>query len=260
MGKTILKHICTLIILVCGAAVLVLGFKLYQKEMEYKKGQEGLDAVYEKMESVSESREQEAPDQTETDSRLAQYQALHHENQDMTGWIRIEGTVIDYPVMHTPLDPEYYLYRDFQKESSAYGMIFIDGECRMDGTSPNLLIYGHHMKNGSMFAEIQKYDSREFYQAHPLIEFDTLTEQGTYEIIGAFKRPAGELDESFKKMLLAETEEDYQNLMEYIKQWQFYDTNTEAVWPEPLITLTTCEYTQKDGRFFVIAKKTANLY
>lgn len=255
MGKKILKHLCSLVILVCGAVVVLLLFRLYQKEHAYKKGQQGIEALREQIQVFEETKEEEPDPETEEDRRFQGYEALHSENPDMAGWIRIDGTVIDYPVMHTPEDPEFYLYRDFQKAESAYGMIFIDGECRLDGTSPNLLIYGHHMRNGSMFAGIQDYDSRDFWQEHPLIQFDTLTESGCYQVIGAFKRPAGELDESFKKMLLAETEEDYNRLLSYIKQWNFYDTELQASWPEPLITLTTCEYTQKDGRFFVVAKK-----
>lgn len=187
--------------------------------------------------------------------RLAQYQALHERNSDMAGWIRIPDTVIDYPVMHTPEDPEYYFHRDFEKNYSSYGMIFLDGDCRLDGTSPNLVLYGHHMRNGSMFAQIQSYDDPEYWQAHPLIQFDTLEELGTYEVLGAFKAPAAELDEEFKQMLLAQTEEDYGRLMDYLEGRRFYDTGVDASYPRQLITLTTCEYTQKDGRFFVVAAK-----
>ena len=90
---------------------------------------------------------------------------------------------VDYPVMYTPDEPEFYINRNFDKEKSSYGMIFIDGDCRVDQSTPNILIYGHHMKNGDMFAEIEKYNSREFQEAHPYVKFDTLAETGTYQVI-----------------------------------------------------------------------------
>ncbi len=173
----------------------------------------------------------------------------------MTGWIQIPGTRIDYPVMYTPGDPVYYQYRSFQKEKNSYGSIFIDGDCRMEEAPPNVILYGHHMRNGSMFAELQNYDSREFWQEHQTVYFDTLAKTGKWQVVAAFKRPAEELDEEFKKMLLAETEEDYERLADYICRYQFYDTGIRFSWPEELITLTTCEYTQGDGRLLVVAKR-----
>lgn len=265
MGRKIMQHVFTLIALLGIAAALFLGYKLIQKEMDYRKGQKALEDVYRVMDSVVyETREQSGSDGTEDREReserqerlrLAQYEALNRRNPDMQGWIHIEGTKVDYPVMYTPKEPEFYINRNFDKERSSYGMIFIDGDCRMDQTSPNILIYGHHMKNGDMFAEIENYDSSEFQKAHPYVEFDTLSETGTYQVLAAFKQPASRLDEDFKTMMLAEDEEQYGKLMDYLKAHRFYDTGVEAVWPEQLITLTTCEYTQKDGRFFVVAKR-----
>ena len=106
-----------------------------------------------------------------------------------------------------------------------------------------------------MFAEIEKYNSREFQEAHPYVKFDTLAETGTYQVIAASSSRLPRLDEDFKTMLLAKDEEQYEKLMNYLKIHRFYDTGAEAVWPDRLITLTTCEYTQKDGRFFVVAKR-----
>ena len=101
----------------------------------------------------------------------------------------------------------------------------------------------------------KELDYRKGQEAHPYVKFDTLAETGTYQVIAAFKQPASRLDEDFKTMLLAKDEEQYEKLMNYLKIHRFYDTGAEAVWPDRLITLTTCEYTQKDGRFFVVAKR-----
>ena len=264
MWKKFVNRLLTVVIVLSLCAACFFLWKIVETQIDYRKGQEGLEAIYQAMsqaleENTSSRDKDEEAAQTAPEEdpavRLAQYQALHEQNSDMAGWIRIPDTVIDYPVMHTPEDPEYYFHRDFEKNYSSYGMIFLDGDCRLDGTSPNLVLYGHHMRNGSMFAQIQSYDDPEYWQAHPLIQFDTLEELGTYEVLGAFKAPAAELDEEFKQMLLAQTEEDYGRLMDYLEGRRFYDTGVDASYPRQLITLTTCEYTQKDGRFFVVAAK-----
>ncbi len=262
MKHTLVKHLFTLIALIALAAAVFLGWKLYQKELEYKKGQEQLDQIYTLMEEArktppepSKGAEEPSKEEKETAARLAQYKALHEENTDMTGWIRIPGTKVDYPVMYTPQNPEFYLDHGFDKTPSAYGMIFIDGECSPE-TDPSLLIYGHHMKNGSMFAEIENYDDPAFWKDHPMIRFDTLENLGTYEVAGAFKQPAARLDDSFKTMLLARTEEDFSRLCSFMEANCFYDTGVKLSWGDRLIILTTCEYTQADGRFFVVARQT----
>lgn len=257
MKRKLMKNLWTLIALGGLAAMLYFGYKLIRQEMIYTENEKHIEEIYLQMETVEVETSEAAVDEEEAEKqrKLAQYQGLSEQNTDMVGWISIEGTVVNYPVMHTPEDSEFYLHRGFDKKYSAYGMIFMDGDCRLDGTSPNLLIYGHHMNNGAMFAEIENYDSKEYWQQHPVIEFNTLDEVQEYEVIAAFKQPAANLDEDFKNMLLAETKEEYEKLMNYLKGYRFYDTGMEAEYPDELITLTTCEYTQKDGRFFVVARK-----
>lgn len=187
--------------------------------------------------------------------RMETYNILHEENPDVVGWIQIEGTKIDYPVMQTPDDPNYYLHRGFDGKYSAYGMIYLDAGCALDTVCPNYLIYGHHMKNGAMFAQLENYASREFREEHPEIDFSIRGEPNSYQVIGVIRLDASELGKDFTKMLAARTEEDYNSLMEYVKQHSPYDTGITAEWPQQLITLTTCEYTQKDGRLLVVARK-----
>ena len=110
---------------------------------------------------------------------LAAYAPLFERNPDLFGWIKIENTKLNYPVMYTPDDPEYYLRRAFDSSNSMSGVPFLDGRC-FEGCG-NYLIYGHHMKNGTMFAPITSYVKEEFWQKHPVIRFDTLYETGTYE-------------------------------------------------------------------------------
>lgn len=183
--------------------------------------------------------------------------ALRSLNPDVAGWIQIPGTVVDYPVMHTPADSNYYFHRDFYGKYSVYGMIYLDGNCRLDGSSPNLVIYGHHMRNGSMFASIEKYASKDYLQAHPKISLALLEETAEYEVVATVRLSADMADADFMQMLAAGTQEDYGRLMQFVREHALYDTGITADWPESLITLTTCEYTQKNGRFLVIARKAA---
>ena len=137
-------------------------------------------------------------------------------------------------------------------------MIYMDAVCTIteeETVSPNYILYGHHMKNGSMFASLEQYGSEEYYKEHPFVEFDTENEFGSYEIIGAVRLPAAQLNGEFTATLAARTEEDYENLVRYVKEHTFYETGVDAQWPEQLLTLTTCEYTQKDGRLLVVARK-----
>ena len=189
-------------------------------------------------------------------------------NQDVAAWITIAGTPIDYPVMQTPDSPDYYYRRGFDGRYSAYGMIYMDAACRLredealyeaeaeEGkASPNCVIYGHHMKNGTMFASLEKYGSEEYYKEHPEICLDTPDSSSVYEIVGVVRLPAEKLSSGFAAVLAARTREEYESFVQYIKKHAAYDTGITAEWPRQLITLTTCEYTLKDGRLLVVARK-----
>ena len=115
--------------------------------------------------------------------------ALHEQNPDIVGWIKIDDTRVDYPVMWTPDDPEFYLRRNFQKEDSVAGTPFLDAASTMPGSS-NWLIYGHNMADGSKFGSLKFMDSQEKYDANPY--FWILTPRGNYryKIFSMFRTPA----------------------------------------------------------------------
>lgn len=265
-SREALRFLLALLALFSVIAALWFGYSYYRTLEEYRRGNEDLNSLYEKMggipalpepkeEAVTEGKDLEAVRERAERIRLASYRKLAEENNDVIGWVRIDGTVVDYPVMHTPKQPDYYLKRGFDKEYSVYGMVYLDGGCWIGEGCPNYLLYGHHMKNGSMFAPLEEYTEKEYYKAHPIIGFDTLEEVADYEVAGAFKIEAGEINREFAKMLAARTEEDYKKLVDYMKKNSFYDTGIEPEWPQQLVTLTTCEYTKGDGRFLVVARK-----
>jgi len=194
-----------------------------------------------------------------TDSApLKKYQELHAQNADMVGWIKIDGTVIDYPVMHTPQDGEFYLSHGFDKEDSKSGVPFIDKRCKVAPFGTNTIIYGHHMKNGTMFAGLERYADQEYYKAHPAVRFDTLYEEQEYRIIAAFRSQIyRQKDTVFKhyNFLNAQNKADFDEYIANIKALALYDTGVTAQYGDQLLTLVTCAYHTENGQFVVVAKK-----
>lgn len=190
-------------------------------------------------------------------SRLAAYVPLHEQNADLFGWIEIEGTKLNYPVMHTPEDPEYYLHRAFDGSRSNSGVPFLDGRCFEGGGI--FLVYGHHMKNGTMFAAITSYAKKDFWKEHPTIRFDTLYETGTYEVIAAFYAEVYSEDEvdAFRYYAYADLsdQEVFAEYVEQVKAASLYDTGVGAEYGDQILTLSTCEYHAENGRFVVVARK-----
>lgn len=173
---------------------------------------------------------------------------LKTENPDVAGYIRIDGTGIDYPVMKNE-DPDKYLYAGFDGDYTVYGSIFMDNAC-YEG-SINTVLYGHNMKSGKMFAPLKNYLSPEYKEGHSIIKYVDEHAISLYRICAVFSAPAG--DNSLIKCLVPYTENEMEQLRQYV------DTAGGIVYEDfgygnQLITLATCEYTHKDGRLFVIGK------
>lgn len=187
---------------------------------------------------------------------LEKYMELYRENGDVAGWLTVEGTKIDYPVMQCE-DDEFYLHHDFYGEESKYGCLYVRGRADLEeGT--NFVIYGHNMKDGSMFGDLDLYKQEEFYREHSLISFDTLYEERTYEIVAAFPSQVyDENAEAFKyyQFYEAETEEEFNEFYENIKALSLYDTGVSAAFGDTFLTLSTCAYHVNDGRFVVVGKR-----
>lgn len=181
---------------------------------------------------------------------------LYKKNNDLIGWIRINGTNINYPVMQNGED--YYLRKNFEKEYSKYGLPFVPDYCNIINSN-NTIIYGHHMKNDTMFAELEKYKKQSFYEKYKNIDIYYLngekTEKRTYEIISIFKILA--TDEDFKYYEFHDTEsgDEFNNFIKEVKERSLYNINNTAKYGEKLLTLSTCEYSQADGRLVIVAKE-----
>lgn len=181
------------------------------------------------------------------------YGALYEQNNDFVGWIQIDGTNINYPVMQTPDNPDYYLKHSFDNTWSDYGVPYLDEACVI-GQSNNLVIYGHHMSNGSMFCDLELYSDPAFCMDHPVIRFDTLSSFGEYEVIAVFRYNTNQ--ETFRydrEVNMDETR--FSCFMEQVHARELFSTGKDASFGDQMLTLSTCEYTYKNGRLVVVARK-----
>lgn len=183
---------------------------------------------------------------------------LYGENADMVGWIQIEGTRIDYPVMQTPADPNYYLKHNFEKHYTDYGCPFMQANCDALSLSDNRIIYGHNMKDGSMFADLAKYRSKDFWQTHKTVRFDTAAGGCAYEIFAVIHTTV-QADAAdaflFYKFVDAAAPEEFTDYVSACKARALYDTGISAEYGDKLLTLSTCDNISDNGRLLVIAKR-----
>ena len=193
-----------------------------------------------------------------TTERMLKVKKLQKENDDIVGWLEIEDTNINYPVLQGD-DNEFYLNRNYKKEKSEKGSIFLDAKYNWNIPSNNLLIYGHNIINGLMFQDLLKYESQDFYKKHPNIRFTTEKDDKEYEIISVFKSRVYYKAEKnvfrYYDFINAKKEEDYMEFVKNAKKASIYDTETTAKYGDELITLVTCSYHIEDGRFVVIGRE-----
>jgi sortase B len=198
------------------------------------------------------SPEPDRPDEPPTEWTVVdQYGALFDANPDMIGWIKIDGTTIDYPVMHTPDRPDFYLKRGFDGKPSDYGVPYAAEGCAFDPQTDNVIVYGHHMKSGKMFGVLESYKDEAFWREHPVIRFDTKPGFGEYEVLAVFRTTPAKFP--FHRFIAARDQAAFNEYVYLCKELAFYDTGVTAEYGDRLLTLSTCEYTEKDSRLVVVA-------
>lgn len=215
--------------------------------------------------SQKETKQQEPAENSTSDPAepqapiiLPEYMEIYEQNHDMVGWISIADTRINYPVMQSPEDPNFYLKHSFDKRSSNHGCPYVNAHCDVDKPSDNLVIYGHRMKDGSMFADLEKFTSKSFWETHKTITFNTLTQRQTYEVVAVFKVATGTGAASeFKYYAFtdANTPEEFNTYISSVKSKALYDTGITAAYGDKLLTLSTCEYSNYNGRLVIVAKR-----
>ena len=246
LGRKIVLVICMIVFL--GSASVLLDY--YINGAREQNALEGLGD----MKSVA------ADLKTDKGTVVGEYVELYKANSDIIGWVKIDDTKIDYPIMQTQSDPEYYLHNSFEKEYAASGTPFMDAGSDIFVPTSNFLIYGHNMKNGTMFHDLLKYESSEFYQEHKTFKFDTIYKggQGEYQVIAAAYSKIYPKDSTkFKYYQYAgiTSEAQFNEYVSGVKALSIYDTGVTAEYGDQLVTLSTCAYHTDDGRFFVVAKR-----
>lgn len=188
---------------------------------------------------------------------LPEYETLYQKNKKLIGWLQIDDTNIDYPVMQT-VNNEYYLDHNFNQEFDKNGSLFLDAACDVVDRNTNLIIYGHHMKSGKMFGNLNSYSSKEYCERHSTIRFDTIYEKGLYQVMYVFRSRIYNEDEvvfKYYKFLDAASEKEFASNMQEMAALSLYDTGVTAVYGDELLTLSTCDSSEQDGRFVVVAKR-----
>ena len=266
------KHILNFFIIIFAGVFIFSGSMLLKSFLENKKNASEYNELTEliKTKSVPVNADTDtsyAPDtSTETAEEASEvteltaaesYEELYAKNNDFIGWIRIDGTDINYPVMQTKDRPDYYLRRNFYGNYSDFGVPYMAEHCTV-GESDNLIIYGHHLHIGTMFTSLMKYTSKAFFDEHRIVNFDTMQEYGTYTIIAVFKETVYESNTfQYYNFVKFGDETEFDNFVNKCQSLSLYNTGETAKFGDQLLTLSTCEYSSENGRLVVIAKKIA---
>lgn len=196
----------------------------------------------------SEDVSEESPAENEPPQR--DLSELFTMNEDFVGWLCIPGTDINYPVMHTPDDPERYLRRNFHGEYSESGVPFLDFRCALD--SDNLIIYGHNMMNGTMFAGLQEYVQEDFCKEHSTIEFQTADGCAEYQV---FAVAWVKSNDDWYKIVNLDSAEDFNSAVEKITGKAMFTINSAPEYGRQILTLSTCYDSANNGRLLILAAK-----
>ena len=211
---------------------------------------------------VIEAAQGEAPDETdasdlESDKLLEYYQELAIINPDLIGWVSIADTIVDYPVMYSPGEPQRYLHRDFENHNSVAGIPFLDARCNPESLTENKILYAHNMRSGQMFAQLIGYLEPDFLEAHPTICLDTLTRRGDYTVFAVLQIDLKNMDDpSMQCYRLYDTvqQQDVDALNDYITKYATVRTD-EAQLYDRIITLSTCQHLGSIDRLVVMARQ-----
>lgn len=246
MLKKFLSALQLFLIIIAAAAAAVIGFYFYQSassEAEIKEI---------RIRTEDNASDSEESDPYTEDGILKKYSGLYKENPDLRGWLKADGTPIDYPVLQAD-DNEFYIRHSFYKEYRYSGIPFADFQCSFEPMSDNIIIYGHNMKNGTMFAGLSSYKEKSFFQKYGIIHFDTLKSEGSYKVAAVFYTHPESF--SYHTVIDFKSPEDFEKFAEKVKQLELYDTGVELNYGDKLLTLSTCSYNSKDERLVIVAKR-----
>jgi len=236
MKKSSKKRLYNIIIIV-SAVVLLIGLSvLFNWFSQSKNAENEIENI--NPFSVTEQSESENDDKTK-------------DIKNCVAWLKIDGTNIDYPVMQKSGSPEYYLRRNYKGEYSYSGTPFLDIDCKI-GTSQNLIIYGHNMKDGTMFSGLTKFKNSSYAKEHQTIKLYVNGEVTEYKLYAVCVVSS---DDGWYDYTNQVSEDTFTELKSHIQNKSSYTADSTAEYGDYFLTLSTCDYTQSNGRLIIIAVK-----
>ena len=240
------KIIYGIVIILLIGIMLISSYFIFKDKQEDKKQEN----TFEELVEILEDKEKNTDDEKKDTINIEE---LYEINNDIVGWIKIDDTRINYPVMQTKDRPQFYLRKDFYKKYSQWGTPFLAENCDLN-ISDNLIIYGHHINNYKMFGELEKYRKQDFYKNHKYINLYTKENKTKYEIISVFRTTASS-EFKYYEFVKANEKSEFETFIKKCKELSFYNTDNNAEYGDKLLTLVTCDYSVNNGRLVVIAKK-----
>jgi sortase B len=201
----------------------------------------------------------ENTEETAPNGMLMDMYELYQLNNDVVGFIYIKDTNINNPVLQRKSKKDYYLYRDFYGNEDRHGSVYVREVCDVFGPSDNVTIYGHNMADGTMFANLHKYKDKDFFNAHPVVYFDTLYERHTYQVVCIF-RTSGTYGEGFPYHRYDDfkDEAEYNAFIKGVRKLAIFDSGISVNYGDKFICLSTCEeWPIKNGRLVLLAVRIA---
>lgn len=244
----IYKVVLTLLILIFVSSLAILiNILVIQPHMNNKLNDE-IRSIYNQSDEQTSSH---------VETREERFKRLLSLNSDIKGWINIPNTVIDYPVLYSTKQPNFYLYRDYNKNYTKYGSIFIDSTITSGIDAKNIVLHGHNMNNGQMFAGILKFSDLDFYKSTPVIDFDTPEESSKWKIISVFKTNTDVSHGKLFEYIIGDfnSDSEFLNYVYNVRVRSLIDTPVDINEDDKLLTLSTCSYEIKDFRTVVVARK-----
>lgn len=191
--------------------------------------------------------------------RMTKLEELQKENSDIVGWLEIENSNINYPLLQGT-DNDFYMTHNYKKEKSKNGALFLDKDYDWSLPSTNLLIFGHNNRgSNTMFTSLINYKEEKYYKEHKKIRLTTNQEDAEYEIISVFLSRVYYKSETnvfrYYYFINAENEQEFNEYVQNSKEASLYNIDATAEYGDQLLTLSTCEFSQEDGRLAIVAKK-----
>lgn len=241
--------LCLLVFLLCGKIL----WNYYRESEESQEKYQNIEKIaFPDGERGNELEEPEEIDSTASNDNY-DYQSLLQVNPNCIGWLRIDGTDISYPVVQG-IDNTFYLSHDFYRNEAICGCLFVDFRNDLYAEEEHLIIYGHQMKDGSMFKQLNGYKQEDFFQQHKRITFYLKRKKYQYTVVAVYITDT-ERGRDYYNYLHKKTRLQQIEYLKKMEQYQPYSTGVGIVENDELLSLSTCEYTNTNGRLIILAKR-----